>query len=150
MLRQKRVMCALALSACVGATLLSCAPAKLPRVISESPEEAILTVHAVLLLTPPKDAMIAELYDFFVLVSDRAATGEISAGWAAYIYTNYYRDLLRDRPSGSPRLDSAGQRKVLADAVEFFYIRKRPEAQPQPYGAWVWQAAPTWESGNPR
>lgn len=110
--------------------------------ISSEPAVAIAQVHAVLELPPAPAALVPELHAFFVLVSERAATGEIPPRWAAYLYTNYYRDLARDRPDGLPR---RGERELRADleaSIEFFYIRKRPDVQPAPFGVWIWQAMP--------
>jgi hypothetical protein len=112
------------------------------RVISPEPREAILTVHAVLLLPRPAEPLIGELFDYFEILSERAATGEIPPLWAAYLYVNYYRDLVRDRPDGTPRRSLEEVRRALDANVEFYYIRKRPEVSPSPIGAWVWQAAP--------
>jgi len=132
------------LAAAVLSTFLcgGCSDAPQERVISDSPREAIVTVHAVLLLPPPTDPMIDELFDYFELLSVRAATGEIDAHWAAYLYTNYYLDILRDRPEGVPRRSIDEMQQSIDADVEFYYIRKRPEARPSPIGAWVWQVAP--------
>jgi hypothetical protein len=112
------------------------------RLISAEPRAAIMTVHAVLLLPPPPEPLIGELFDYFEILSARAATGEIPPLWAAYLYVNYYRDLVRDRPDGVPRRSLEEVGRELDASIEFFYIRKRPEARPSPVGAWVWQAAP--------
>ncbi|MBI3785500.1 MAG: hypothetical protein HY270_19075 [Deltaproteobacteria bacterium] len=104
--------------------------------------KTILATHRVLLLVPPPAEMISELYDFYLIVSERAATGEISPRWAAYLYVTHFRDMARDRPQAVPRRSREELRRELEENVEFYYIRKRPEAEPAPFGAWVWQAAP--------
>lgn len=102
----------------------------------------IRRTHALLLLDPAPEPLVPELFDFYLILSERAATGEISAGWAAYFYVNYYRDLWRDRPNGRPRRNRDEVQAELQRQVDFFYVRKRPEAVPSPFGAWVWQALP--------
>lgn len=125
-----------------AAALCACADAPPERVISSDPREAIMTVHTVLILPLPAEPLIGELFDYFEILSRRAATGEISPHWAAYLYCNYYLDLVRDRPAGLPRRSLEEVSQSLDADVEFYYIRKRPEARPSPIGAWVWQAAP--------
>lgn len=98
--------------------------------------------HGILLLQAAPDGLIEELYDYYLLVSERAVTGEISPSWAAYLYVNYFRDAMRDRPDGVPRRSREQVAASLEESVQFFYIRKRPEAGPSYFGAWVWQAAP--------
>jgi hypothetical protein len=111
---------------------------------SDVGRETILVTHRILLLQPPAAALVDELFDFYLIVSERAATGEISAAWAAYLYVNYWRDAERDGGGAAARarLSQSAQRAWLAEQVEFFYVRKRPESVPSPFGAWVWQAAP--------
>ncbi|GIW45679.1 MAG: hypothetical protein KatS3mg077_2961 [Candidatus Binatia bacterium] len=105
--------------------------------------ETVRTVHEILLLAPPPPALVPELWDYYLILSERAATGEVSPGWAAYLYTNYFLDLLRDRPSGVPRRDREELRRVLQQSIEYYNIRKRPEARPAPFGHWVYQVMPT-------
>lgn len=88
----------------------------------------VLGMHRLLLLGPPPDAMVAELFDLATLLSERTASGGIPIDWAAYIYTGYARDLLRDRPDGTPRRPLAAMRAALDDEVAFYSIRQRPEA----------------------
>lgn len=99
-------------------------------------------VHEVLLLRPAPPEIEPELYDFYLLISERAATGEISAWWAAYLYTNYFRDMMRDRPAGIPRRTREELRAHLQRQMDYYYIRKRPEARPSPFGAWIYEAVP--------
>lgn len=131
-----------ALTALATLAQVGCNDSPPDRVISTDPREAIVTVHAVLLLPPPSEALIPELHDYFEALSARAATGEIPPMWAAYLYINYYRDLVRDRPDGLPRRTLEEVRGDLDANVEFYSIRKRPDVPPSPIGAWVWQAAP--------
>jgi hypothetical protein len=102
----------------------------------------IRRTHALLLIDPAPEPLVPELFDFYLVLSERAATGEISPGWAAYFYVNYYRDLVRDRPTGQPRRSREEIATELQRQVDFFYVRKRPDAVPSPFGAWVWQALP--------
>ncbi len=84
-------------------------------------------IHRRLLLEPPPEAMTAELYDVATLLASRIATGEVSLGWAAYLYTNYVRDLLEQRPGGTPRRTKEEIDVVLGQRIELFAIRKRPD-----------------------
>lgn len=105
--------------------------------------ETIRTVHQILLLAPAPPQLVPELWDFYLLLSERAATGEVSPGWAAYLYTNYFLDALHERPNGIPRRDRDELRKILQSNIEYYNIRKRPEARPAPFGHWVYQVIPT-------
>jgi len=80
-----------------------------------------------LLMPPPADAQVPELFDLVTQLSSRIATGEISLNWAAYIYTTYQRDMIQQRPDGLPRRSSDEVGAQLARYVEFFHIQKRPD-----------------------
>jgi hypothetical protein len=120
----------------------ACSEAPPERVISAVPREAIAIAHAVLLLPRPSEALVPELFDCFEIISQRAATGEIAPHWAAHLYTNYYLDMVRDRPNGQPRRSPEEIRSRLDADIEFYYIRKRPEARPSPVGDWVFKVRP--------
>src|SRR5260370_27689970 len=64
--------------------------------------DAVLRIHRMLLLAPPADAWVPELFDLITAVSSRVATGEIDLNWAAYVYERYERGLARHRPAGTP------------------------------------------------
>lgn len=92
--------------------------------------KAILTnIHQRLLMPPPPEPVVPELFDYITLLSSRVATGEVTLNWAAYLYSGYARDLLRDRPEGVPRRSEAELRTLLDGEVAFFAIRKRPQAE---------------------
>src|SRR5690349_9182193 len=57
--------------------------------------QAVAKVHRMLLLAPPPDQLVPELFDLITAVSARAATGEIDLDWAAYVYNSYERDMAR-------------------------------------------------------
>src|SRR5262249_48938405 len=59
-------------------------------------------MHRLLLMPPAPDAMIGELFDLVTALSTRVADGSMSINWAAYVYTGYLRDMMRDRPNGTP------------------------------------------------
>jgi hypothetical protein len=80
-----------------------------------------------LLMPPPPDSQVPELFDLVTQLSSRIATGEISLNWAAYIYTTYQRDMVQQRPDGVPRRSSDEVGAQLARYVEFFHIQKRPD-----------------------
>ncbi len=84
-------------------------------------------VHRRLLMPAPPAAMVPELFDLATLLSSRVASGEISLNWAAYLYSNYWRELSQERPSGTPRRRKEELQAILDRQVEFFAIRKRPD-----------------------
>jgi hypothetical protein len=77
----------------------------------------------------PPDALVPELFDLVTLVSSRVATGEISLNWVAYIYTSYQRDMVEQRPSGTPRRNREQVKAELERLVRFYAIQKRPDQQ---------------------
>jgi hypothetical protein len=95
----------------------------------EKRRATLVQFNSLLLMPPPNDAFVPELYDLVTGLSSRVATGEISLNWAAYIYTTYQRDLERDRPTGEPRRSTEEVNAQLAKYIEFFSIQKRPDAQ---------------------
>jgi hypothetical protein len=80
-----------------------------------------------LLMPPPDDAQVPELFDLVTQLSSRVATGEVSLNWAAYIYTTYQRDMIQQRPDGKPERSPEEVGAQLARYIEFFHIRKRPD-----------------------
>lgn len=89
--------------------------------------QTIADIHRQLLIAPPSDALVPELYDLVTLLSERVATGEINLNWAAYVYTSHLRDVVGERPNGVPRLEMAALEDYVQAQVEFFYLRKRPD-----------------------
>jgi hypothetical protein len=87
----------------------------------------LLRVHRALLLPPPPPATVAELFDYAELLAYPLATGDVSLGWAGYLYTSHLRDLVRDRPTGEPRRSRDELRAELAGDVDFFTLRRRPD-----------------------
>jgi len=83
-------------------------------------------MNRMLLMGPPPDTFVPELFDFITAVSARVATGEIDLAWAAYVYTSYQRDLIRDRPQG-PRRSSAEVGAAVEEYVRFYSLRQRPD-----------------------
>ena len=89
--------------------------------------ETIARIHRQLLIAPPSDALVPELYDLVTLLSARVASGEISLSWSAYIYTSHLRDAALARPDGKSRLSQAALERIVQRQVEFFSLRKRPD-----------------------
>lgn len=89
--------------------------------------EQIARMHKLLLMPPPPDALVPELFDLVTAVSSRVATGEIDLAWAAYVYTSYERDLTRDRPAGAPRRSRPEVEAAVLEYMRFYSIQKRPE-----------------------
>ncbi len=97
-----------------------------------SPQQVVLAMHRTLLLAPPPPPLVPELYDFLVVLSQRTATGDVPWGWATYLYTSYYRDMVRDRSHGIPRRSREEIRAELDRNTDFFFIRHRPGEAPAP------------------
>jgi len=91
---------------------------------------AILTqLNRYLLMLPPPDVYVPELFDLVTALSSRVATGEVSLNWAAYIYTAYQRDMVQQRPTGRPRRSMDEVNAELGRYIQFFAIQKRPDQQ---------------------
>ena len=86
-------------------------------------------LHRALLMAPPPDALVPELFDVVTLVSSRVASGEISFDWVAHLYTTYVRDLMAQRPTGVPRRTTDQIRAEIDRYVAFYAIQKRPDAR---------------------
>jgi hypothetical protein len=86
-------------------------------------------LHRALLMAPPPDALVPELFDVVTLVSRRVASGEISFDWVAHLYTTYIRDLMAQRPTGTPRRTPGEIRVEIDRYVAFYAIQKRPDAR---------------------
>lgn len=86
-------------------------------------------LHRVLLMEPPPDVLVPELFDVVTLVSRRVATGEIDFDWVAHFYTTYVRDLEAQRPAGTPRRTQGEIRAEIDRYVAFYAIQKRPEGR---------------------
>jgi hypothetical protein len=89
----------------------------------------VTSIHRQLLMPPPADSLVPELFDFVTALSSRVASGEISFPWAAYVYTSYQRDVVRDRPAGRPRRTPAAIAARVDEYVRFYALRKRPEVE---------------------
>ncbi len=90
-------------------------------------KQLLQTMNRQLLMPAPDDALVPELFDLVTLIANRVATGEISFNWAAYIYTTYQRDMVVQRPTGTPRRSLDEVHGEIDRLVKFFSIQKRPE-----------------------
>jgi hypothetical protein len=86
-------------------------------------------IHRQLLMPPPDDRLVPELFDFSTDLSSRVATGEVSFAWAAKLYTEYERDLLEQRPTGQPRRTPEQVEAELERLLAFYAVQKRPDAE---------------------
>ncbi len=93
----------------------------------EERRQAVLRMHRMLLLNPPPDVLVPELFDLVTAVSRRVASGEIDYNWAAYVYNSYERDMVRDRPQGVPRRSVPEVEQEVARYVQFYALQKRPD-----------------------
>ena len=93
----------------------------------EERRRMLAQMNRYLLMPPPADAQVPELFDLVTQLSSRIATGEVSLNCAAYIYTTYQRDMIQQRPGGQPRRSPDEVGAQLARCIEFFHIQKRPD-----------------------
>jgi hypothetical protein len=95
----------------------------------ERRKEILTGINRQLLMPAPPDPLVPELFDLVTLVSTRVATGEISLNWVAYLYTTYQRDMVQQRPDGTPRRPLEEVRAELDRLVRFYAIQKRPDQE---------------------
>ena len=84
------------------------------------------SVHRVLLMRPPPDAMVGELFDVLTLLGQRMAAGTVPLAWGAYLYTGYVRQLMGERPDGRPARTLEEVQTVLDREVAFYAVGRRP------------------------
>ena len=106
-------------------------------------------LHRGLLMDPPADGLVPELFDLITLMAPRMAAGEIRETWAAYVYTTYQRDLVRDRPGGDPRRAEPEIATALADYAEYYRLQAREDVQAPASGDPV-LLSPTWRGRSVR
>jgi hypothetical protein len=92
-------------------------------------KQVVSQMNRMLLMSPPTDAVVPEMFDVVTSLSSRAATGEMSLNWSAYVYTTYQQDMLRDRPSGTPRRSPEQVEAEVQRLVDFYAIQKRPDVE---------------------
>lgn len=88
--------------------------------------QTVAGLHRRLLIAPPTDPQVPELFDFLTQLSARTASGEISLAWGAYLYTAHVRDAL-DRPAGAPRPSADQLAAEIQEGVDFYFLQKRPD-----------------------
>ena len=91
--------------------------------------EILARIHGQLLMPPPDDRLVPELFDFSTALSSRVATGEVSIAWAAKLYTEYQRDMLLQRPTGEPRRTPEEVGAEVQRLVTFYAVQKRPDVE---------------------
>jgi hypothetical protein len=83
-------------------------------------------MHRLLLMSPPPDALVPELFDVVTVLGQRMVAGDVPLAWGAWLYTDYYRTLVAERPAGTPRRSLDDVRAALDGAVAFYAVRARP------------------------
>jgi hypothetical protein len=73
--------------------------------------------------------MVPELFEVVRDLSADVATGDVSLNWAAWIYSTYQQDMLRDRPGGQPPRSPEAVGGEIARLRDYYAIQKRPEAK---------------------
>jgi hypothetical protein len=87
----------------------------------------IADLNRQLLMPPPRDALVPELFDLVVAMAPQMESQNVSPAWASYVYTSYQRDLVRERPDGTPRRSLQEVQAALDAYVEYFRLRARPD-----------------------
>ena len=112
----------------------------------ERRRDLVAGMNRQLLMPPPDDVLVPELFDVAVALGPRMESGVIDAAWGSYLYTTYQRELQASRPSGRPRRTVADIDTVLDGWVEFYHIRANPRvARPAPEAA-GFEATQEWRS----
>lgn len=93
--------------------------------------EVLTDVSRQLLMRPPSDAVVPEMFDLLTAVAPRMEAGAISPAWGSYIYTTYQQDLLKERPTGAPRRSRPEVERALEHYVEFFRLQARDGRRPR-------------------
>ncbi len=88
-----------------------------------------------LLMAPPADRLVVELYDFVMALAPRMESGVVSPAWGSYLYTTYQRDL--NAEAGHARRTMPELDAVLDRWIDFYQIRANPRV-----------ARPSLESGG--
>lgn len=89
--------------------------------------EVVTRMNRQLLMPAAADGHVPELFDVVTLLTPRVANGEITWPWAAYVYTSYQRDLVGQRPDGTPRRSEAEVLAQIENYVGFYTLQKRPD-----------------------
>ncbi len=106
--------------------------------------ELLAGIARQLLMAPPGDVFVPELFDFLVALAPRMESGAVSAAWGSYLYTTYQRELLEERPAGRPRRPAVEIEPVLDGYVEYFSLRADPnDPRPDP-AADAFEAVRSW------
>lgn len=90
--------------------------------------DIVTRTHRMLLMKAPPDSLVPELFDLTTALAGRTATGAISLNWSAYIYSSYYLDLTRERPTGSPARTPDQIAGEIDRYAAFYALQKRPDA----------------------
>lgn len=93
----------------------------------ERRSQILANLNRQLWMPAPSPTLVPELFDVVTVVANRVATGDISLNWVAYLYTTYQRDMVEQRPTGTPRWTLDQVRAEIDRLVQFYAIQKRPE-----------------------
>ncbi len=113
-----------------SATLRAIAADEEPRGEIARRREVLTGFNRQLLMPPPADAIVPELFDLVVLMAPHLESGDISPAWAGYLYTTYQRDLVRDRPTGLPRRSREQIAGEVERSIEFYHLQARAGSTP--------------------
>jgi hypothetical protein len=92
----------------------------------EKRRAAVAGMHRALLMNPPPDDLVPELFDVLTLLGQRMTKGDVPLAWGAYLYTDYMRNLVGARAQGQPPRTPDQVRAALDEAVQFYAVRRRP------------------------
>jgi hypothetical protein len=92
--------------------------------------QVVSGVQRQLLMAHVGDVLVPEMFDVLVALAPRMESGTVSAAWASYIYTTYERDLVKERPTGTPRRSHVEIDRALGEMVAYYHIQENPKATP--------------------
>jgi hypothetical protein len=98
--------------------------------------EILIGLNRQMLMSPPDEQFVPEVYDFVTVLAPRMEAGAVSPAWGSYLLTTYQRDLRTQRPDGRPRRSRGEIEEVMDGYVEFFRLRYDPrDPRPDASGA---------------
>jgi hypothetical protein len=89
----------------------------------------VANIHRLLLMDPPPDELVPELFEVLKVLGERTARGDVSPSWSAYLYTDYLRRALAERPDAQPPRNPGEVTAALDEEIRFYSIRHRPDAE---------------------
>jgi hypothetical protein len=88
--------------------------------------EVVATLNRQLLMPPPDDHLVPELFDLVVALAPQMEAGVVSPAWGSHLFTTYQRELAAERPDGTPRRSTADIDRIIVEWKAFYALRSDP------------------------